>query len=193
MKAKLFVAWITIGSSLMLICPPVLAQEDKERPDGPVVRATVTLLLSLACTLAPLGAGIAVLENAGSKDWGEQNLGWTLVGVGALVGPSVGQYVLGNVGTGLLFTGGRALSVGGVFLGGLVAYAGDSTAGILLAIVAGGGFLTFTIWDMVDSTRTAIERRKQARSLVLSPMLLPPPASAKDLSLGCGLALSGRF
>jgi hypothetical protein len=167
--------------------------------------ATATLLLSLGSTLIPAGAGLAILANSD-----QDSLGGSLLLLGALAGPSAGQYYLGEVGTGLAFTGGRALSAGLLYAGLGLSLAGafdcffecegpqidhssEHTAGAVLMVLGGASYLAFTIWDIADSTHTAIERSQPVQSLALSPLFVPPPSASKDAPLGYGLALSGRF
>ena len=175
--------------------PP--AEHSEPSPPPSSVRA---LALSIALPLA----GYGLMAAAASRDVDTlSKLGMGTGAVLALLGSSGGHVYTGRFGRAAAFSAGRvALAVVG--LGAAVegiSY-GDSSesdydhdkarAYMALALGAAGGILGLSVWESVDTYRSARAAEAAGRagaSLAIAPMLVP---DRRSLTLG-GLALAGTF
>jgi hypothetical protein len=149
--------------------------------------------LSLAGYLVPMTVGAALLFTGRNES--AMVGGLVTLGLGASVGPSLGQFYVGNVGRGLLMSTARgALATGSYFMilvGALHGFEGGRPSEGLIAggaILAAGAF-ALALWDIIDAPYAA--RRANARRglLAIAPIVGRDQAGG---TLG-GLAVSGRF
>jgi len=149
---------------------------------------TIATVLSAASTVVPLAATAALWGTGRGIEEGIRfDLGMVFLGLGAVAGPSVGQFYAGggtNAVVGLILrslTGGVMLTGAGLWVRG-----GESGEGVGTALTLLGGVPTalLAIYDIVDASSTAMESRRKAATA----MLVPPPV----LNIG-GFSLCGAI
>lgn len=146
---------------------------------------TLAPLLSLGATVAPLAVTLGLWTGGRGIDEGIRfDLGITFLGVGAIVGPSVGQiYAQGGTDAWVTFilraiTGSIMLT--GVGLALRADDAGARSAGQALAVVSGIPTGLLAIYDIVSASSSAIEAAQRRGHSAWRP---PPPLHVGGFSL----------
>jgi len=130
--------------------------------------------LSAASTLVPIAATTSLWATGRGIDEGVRfDLGMVFLGLGAIAGPSIGQFYAEG-GTNAVLSLILRTITGGVMLGGigLIGRGGESGQDVGTALTLIGGIPTalLALYDIIDASDTAIEaRRRRATAMVIAP------------------------
>lgn len=124
---------------------------------------TIASLLSLGSTLVPVGvSGALLFQRRGSDEGLRFDLGLTFLGMGAIGGPSVGQFYAGAGGDAVVTLLLRALTGAVLLVGTGLALRGDGgtqDAGEALAVLGGVPTVLLAAWDVIGAASSAREAR----------------------------------
>ncbi|MBN2496618.1 MAG: hypothetical protein JXR96_18660 [Deltaproteobacteria bacterium] len=168
------------------------AAEDADSQESEYRSPGLSLGLSLGSVLAvcAVGTGFIIGDLEGEGEF----IGAIVIAAGFVLTPSIGHFYSGEWPRGLIMTGGRCLCFFLGFAGVAAGLEHKDDLGLTLMTLGGIGLGGLAIWDVVDSYDAA-ERANQAHagSLVVGPLLLPPPPGEPEAGMAAGLQLAFAF
>lgn len=135
---------------------------------------TLATILSASSTLLPIGVAATLWGTGRGVEEGIRfDVGMSFLGVGAIAGPSIGQFYAGGGTNAVVSLVLRALTGAVMLTGSGLWVRGDEDAqevGTALSFIGGVPTALLAVYDIVDASSTALETRRKAATALVEPL-----------------------